>query len=137
MLYPPVSQGIVQEFGHAQGPQLIPIRPRQPVQQIKVDVVCLQPPQLLIEIAVHVPARLYQPAWQLGGQVHLFPVAALEGPTQERLALTVVIGIGGVNIVHAAVNSIPEHPGGMPLIDTAVLADGKAHASKSQYREIG
>ena len=104
------------------------------MEQVKVDVVCLQLFQLLVQKAVEILNLFDFPAGHLGGQLDPLPVAILKGASQERLTRLPVVGVGCVYIIHAVVNGVPDHARSFRLIDLArvVVDAGQAHGAKAQ-----
>jgi hypothetical protein len=100
--------------------------------QVEVDVVGLKADELLIQIPVHVIPGINEPARKLGSQVHLIAIAVLKCSADERFALSIMIGISGIYIIHSLINGIPEHFGRFGFIDMAVLLYRQTHAPESE-----
>ena len=82
----------------------------QRVQQVKVNVVGLELAELFVQQPVKVVRTLDLPAGQFGGQVHpLTIIAVLEGTAHDHFALPAVVGVSGVDIVHALVDGVVQH----------------------------
>src|ERR1039458_581850 len=64
-----------------------------------------------------------------------FPIPPGEGAAHERLALAPVIRPGRIDVVHAAVDGVPQLPGGAFLVDAAVL-QRQPHAPETENRQL-
>ena len=119
------------EFQHL----VFPAVQAEGVHQVKVDVVGLQALQLVVEEEVEILLLFHREHRHFGGQVDLFPVAVPQGLAHQRLAGLVVIKIGGVDVVHAAVDGVADHADGPGLVDAVVglpFQNRHAHAAKAQ-----
>ena len=96
----------VEKFQHAQLVQVVPGRPVQSMQQIIVDAVGSQFRELGLQIAVHVPAGLDHPRWQLGSDLHPLPVTALQRLSEQHLALAPMVRPGGIKIVYPLLDGV-------------------------------
>ena len=83
--------------------------------QVEIDMVCLQSLKLRIQIMVHTYMRFDESAMKLCRQFHLLAIFASQSSTEERSALSIVIWVGDVNVIHAVIN-------GMPSISIACLS---------------
>ena len=85
------------------------------MQQVEVDVVGLKLLQLLVENAVEILRPLHEKGRKLGGEAHLFAVSIAERTAHDELAFALVIGIGGINVIHAIVDGMAQHANGFAL----------------------
>ena len=103
--------------------------------EVVIDARGVQPLELRVEKAVHVGATLDQPGWQLGGESHPLAVSVRQGAPDKGLAFAGVIGPGGVDVIHAAVNRVPDLAGRPLFVDAPILLR-QAHATESEDGEL-
>ena len=127
----PGGDGFFGPLAHTQIAQLGPMVLVQRVQQVKVDMVDLQPPKLYVQVLVEIIGGLDLPTGHLGRQLDLVSVPTLECGAQEGLAVPAVIGIGGIHIVDAVVDGIVEHFGRLDHFYLVVLGR-EAHRAKPE-----
>ena len=115
---------------------LLPTLAGQGVQQVEVHVVGLETPELLVEQPLPVLLLLDEPDRGLGGEADAVPQPAGEGPSDERLARSGVVGIGRVHVVHAAVDRPRDKRRRAFLVDARhVAADRRqTHAAEAEDR---
>ena len=94
-----------------------------------------QKTQLLLQKIVHVLRFVYQPYGKFRRQRDPVPVP-LDGAADELLALALVIGPGGVEIIDAAVEGGAHQPLGCGLVDSSPGGYGQAHTPEAQDREL-
>jgi len=113
---------------------VFPISCVERVEQVKIDVVCLKPFELAVEITVKILLRFDQPGGHFCCQVYLFTVAILQHASNKGLALLRVIGPGGIHIVQALIDRPAQHCGSKRFVDPGVVAidDRQTHAAKAQ-----
>ena len=115
----------------------LPPLPIQCVEQVEVKTAGVQPLQLEIEDLLGVRYGLHLPYRQLGGQVIAVPGHARQGPAQKALALAVVVVVGGVKVVHPALQGPAEHAGRLRLPDLPLPVGGEAHSAEAQQGHPG
>ena len=68
----------------------------------------------------------------------LVSISILQSTANKGFAFAIVIGIGGINVIHAMINGISDHCRCLFFIDIPIFLDRQAHASKSEIdRSIG
>ena len=109
---------------------ILPALITEGVQQVAVDVVGLQPLQLLIQDALEILLTGQSGHGHLGGQSHLLPVAIPKA--QPCDPLTVGIDIGSVHICKTVVDGAAQGPDGPLLINGAVSTLFQTHHAEAQ-----
>lgn len=73
------------------------------VEQVKIDIIGLQPPELIGEYLLHAlrPVVLHHPDRQFGREIKAFPRIFLHRLAQELLRFAAVVSVRGVVIVYA------------------------------------
>ena len=104
------------------------------MKQIKVNMIRLQPFQLLIENALRILHTVYRPERKLGRQIEGISVIFLQHLTHQRLALSVVIRIGCIYVVHACGDRSVQHPLRFCLVYFAIRQSRETHTAKAQKR---
>ena len=126
VLDPPVGYRRVQEFGDAEPAELLPQLSGQAVHEVEVNMIRLQPCELLVQVAVHVGPALNKPTGQLGRQVDC-SAAGLQGPAQEQLAHACleghfrVVNVGRVEVIHPVADGIIHHRLGLFFVNQVGL----------------
>ena len=93
--------------------------------------------QLLVEDPVKVGILVDGPDRQLGRQPHLLAVAILQRLAHQHLALAAMVGISGIQIVHAVIDGPAQHAHSLRLVNLVVGAEGRqAHTAESQRRDL-
>ena len=137
----PVAPGVVEGSKATQALHGFPAFAGEGVEQVEVNGVRLEAPDLLVQEAFPVALGLDKERGALGGELDAPAVAILEGATDERLALAAVVGIGRVHVVDASLDGLVKEPGGPGLVDAGrvTVHDGQAHAAKPEdgYRQVG
>ena len=102
--------------------------------EIIINVVGFQPGKLLLKELFHAFGAADQIMGQLGGDIYFVPQAVfLQNLAQG--AFTAGIDVGGVKIVHAAVDGGKDLPLGLRKVDGPQIAL-KAHTTKAQRRDL-
>ena len=96
------------------------------MQQVKVDVLGLQLVELLIEVPVEILRTFDCPSRELGRQLDLVPISASERLAHHAFAVSSVVGIACIQIVHPVVDGIVKHSYRFGFIDfgTVAVLDG-------------
>ena len=118
----------------AQGLGLVVAGLVQGVHQVKIEIVHAQTFLLVGKDALGLVQALALPQGQFGGQVKTFPGPFGNDPAYKGLALTAVVGVGGVKVVDARVPGGVEQGFGPGLVDPALRCGGKAHTPIAQQR---
>ena len=117
-----------------------PARTVQRVHQVEVNVIRLQLLQLLAQHPVKILRSLHHPHRQLGGHLHPLAKSSRQRLAQHHLALPRVIWVGGVKVIHAALNGATNHGNGFVLQNVRTqplpVARGKPHTAKTQSRTL-
>ena len=104
----------------------------QRVQQIEVDVVHAQPPELFLKNALGIVQTFAGPQRHLGGKVEAAAVPFGDHPPDKRLTLAIVIRVGRVKVIDAGRFGGVQQRFGPGFINGAVGIGGKAHTPKTQ-----
>ncbi len=130
----PAGAGLLDPIQDTQVVYFVPALGAQGVHQVKVDVIGLQPVELLGKEALEIGLFIDQPLGQLGCQGYFLAVAVLQGPPDKAFAVAAVVAVGGVDVIHAAVDGIAQHAHGFRLVDLGIISvkNGQAHAAKAQ-----
>ena len=106
---------------------------QQAVQQVEIDMVCLQPLQLLGENSLVIRIR---PVVELGGQIEAVARIALHRLTDTPLRITVLIDIGRIVVVHPVLHGQVDHLMGFLVVNLRIpvlwIKRGKPHVPHSQ-----
>src|SRR5208337_4995458 len=105
--------------------------------KVEIDMVSPEPVELLIEVFVHVLAGCDKPARELGREVYLFTVSPGKCLPDERFTCAIMIGIRGIDIIHAMVDRVPYHFGRRFLVNQPVSRHRKPHAPEPEDRKFG
>ena len=110
------------------------------VDQIEVDVVRPQPPQLLLQHPLGAVVRLvHAQGKELSGDLHLVPDPVLrQNPAQGHLRVAVVIGVSGVVVVDAVFQGIEDHLLRLAVVHLGLVAvvHRQAHEPKAQPGDL-
>src|SRR5665647_2086461 len=136
MADPAISNRIVEKVRNAEPREVLPEHCVEPVHQVKINMIGVQPDQLLIEVLIHVTTRCNQPAGKLRGEVNFFTIPAGECPADKGFTLTIMIRICRINIIHPVIDGIPEHLRCMVLIDLPIFLHGESHAPEPEDGEF-
>jgi len=104
----------------------------QRVEQVVVDMVRTQFCQLLVKKTVHVRRRFHHPRGKLGREEDLLAISAFERPADHGFALSSVIRVRRINVVHAPVDSGMQHRRRARLVDLSFGIERKAHTAKTK-----
>src|SRR5208337_2142172 len=105
--------------------------------KVEIDMVSPEPVELLIEVFVYVLAGCDKPARELGREVYLFTVSPGKCLPDERFTCAIMIGIRGIDIIHAMVDRVPYHFGRRFLVNQPVSRHRKPHAPEPEDRKFG
>ena len=112
----------------------------QRMDQVKVDVVCLQLSQLLIQKTIEIRRLLHHPCRELGREAHLFAISISERLANNQFAFAFVIGIRGVDVIHAMIDGRTQHPRRFSFVDVRAaplpICAREPHGAKSQRRSL-
>ena len=106
------------------------------VQQVEVEVIHLALAQLLLEDGGGIVALADLMARELRGQVVAVPGIGREHAAQHGFGLSAVVGPGGVDVVHTALEGQAHHLGHLHLVHLALRVAGQAHRTEAQQGEL-
>ena len=92
--------------------------------------------QLLVQQCLKI-LRLFQlPYRTFGCKIRFLPVAVSQRFSHDLLALSLVVWISGVDIIHALIDGMTDHGNGAFLIHRLVMKNRQSHRSKPQCRHL-
>ena len=108
---------------------VLPAIAAEAVQEVTIDAADLELFQLFVQEAVEVRRGLNHPDGRFRRQLDTLAVAILQRFAEDALAVPAVVRVGGIDVVHAPVDRMPDHA------DRFVLADIRAHGTAAQRRQ--
>ena len=121
-----------QEVDQAVFKRRLPVLLVDAVQQVKVEVLHLQGPELTLEDLLRLLQGMDERQRQLGGQVEALARIPLERAADEFFAGPVVVEIGRVKVIDAGPVRGIEHRHRARFVDCSLRRGRKAHAAKAQ-----
>jgi hypothetical protein len=110
------------------------------MEQQEIDLLRIHFIELFVQYPVEIPWFPYLPWRHFRGELHLLPVSVLQYLPERPLALPLMVNIGRIDIVHAAVDGMADHPFSLGQVDFPARIDsvrrGKAHGPKTQSRNL-
>ena len=117
---------------HTQLHHLPPAGPVDVVEEIKIQVVSLEPPHLLVEDGLGLIQRMDQGRGQLAGEEIALPGIGRKRASDKIFAGAIVVEISGVEIVDAAAVGPVQHGLRLRLVNAPVRARGETHTAEAQ-----
>ena len=87
------------------------------MQQIKINVICLQFLQLAVEQTVKIIRGLDFPDRQLGCQHDPLAIAVLQSLADNHFTVATMVRVSGIDVADTPIDASPDHPDRLELID--------------------